>query len=74
VTNAGPWSSHHQYGVAGDFVLFIHGNWSWDDTGERRQRWAKLHEFAHRVGLEPLSWERPHLQLRDVSLNAHDIV
>lgn len=70
VTNAPPWSSHHQYGVAGDFVLFIDGNWSWDDSGERRQWWSRLHELARRVELEPLTWERPHLQLRDVSIAA----
>lgn len=68
VTKAKPWSSHHQYGVAGDFVLFINGNWSWDDTGERRQWWSKLHELAQRVGSEPLSWEKPHLQLKNVNI------
>ena len=70
VTNARPWDSHHQYGVAGDFVLFIDGNWSWDETGERQRWWARLHELARRVGLEPLSWESPHLQLQDVSIAA----
>lgn len=68
VTRAQPWSSHHQYGVAGDFVLFINGTWSWDDTGERRQWWSRLHELAQRIGLEPLSWEKPHLQLQNVPI------
>jgi Bacterial SH3 domain/D-alanyl-D-alanine carboxypeptidase len=68
VTKARPWSSYHQYGVAGDFVLFIDGNWSWDDSGERRQWWNRLHDLARRVGLEPLSWERPHLQLQGLSI------
>lgn len=68
VTKAKPWRSYHQYGVAGDFVLFIDGKWSWDDRGERRQWWHRLHEFAHRVGLEPLSWELPHLQLQNINI------
>lgn len=68
VTKAQPWSSHHQYGVAGDFVLFINGNWSWDDSGERRQWWSMLHELARQVGLEPISWETPHLQLQNVNI------
>lgn len=68
VTKAQPWSSHHQYGVAGDFVLFINGNWSWDDTGERRQWWSQLHALAQRIGLEPLSFEKPHLQLQNVHI------
>jgi hypothetical protein len=70
VTNAGPWGSHHQYGVAGDFVLFIDSNWSWDDTGERPQWWFRLQEVARHVGVEPLSWEKPHLQIRDLSIAA----
>ncbi len=69
VTRAKPWSSYHQYGVAGDFVLFIDGNWSWDDRGERAQWWTRLHEMARTVGLKPLSWELPHLQLQNLSLN-----
>lgn len=69
VTKARPWSSYHQYGVAGDFVLFINGRWSWDDKGDRAQWWTRLHDMAHKVGLEPLSWEKPHLQLQDLSLS-----
>lgn len=68
VTNAKPWSSYHQYGIAGDFVLYIDGKWSWDDKGENKQRWQRLHELARQVGLEPLSWETPHLQLQGVRL------
>ncbi|GAA0852826.1 M15 family metallopeptidase [Aliiglaciecola litoralis] len=68
VTNAKAWSSYHQYGVAGDFVLYIDGKWSWDDKGKRKQYWKRLHELAREVGLEPLSWETPHLQLQGISL------
>lgn len=68
VTKADAWSSYHQYGVAADFVLFIDGKWSWDSAGERGKWWKKLHEVAKRVGLEPLSWELPHLQLQGLEL------
>ena len=70
VTKAPPWSSYHQYGIAGDFVLFIDGNWSWDDAGARRRWWTRLHELARSIGLEPLSWETPHLQLQSIDLGA----
>ncbi len=69
VTNARPWSSYHQYGAAGDFVLRIDGRWSWDDQGERAHWWTRLHELARGVGLDPISWEKPHLQLAGVSLD-----
>lgn len=69
VTKARPWSSFHQYGLACDFVLFLDGRWSWDDSGERARWWARLHELARAVGLVPLSWERPHVQMEGVSLD-----
>jgi peptidoglycan LD-endopeptidase CwlK len=63
VTNAQAWQSYHQYGVAADFVLFIDGNWSWDDKGARAKWWARLHEIGKENGLERLGFESPHLQL-----------
>lgn len=69
VTKAKPWSSYHQYGVACDFVLYIDGKWSWDDKGDRARWWARLHELAKMVGLQPLSWEKPHLQIQGLSLS-----
>lgn len=63
VTNAPPWSSYHQYGLAADFVLKINGQWSWDTEGANAAHWKALHELGRRHGLEPLSWEMPHLQL-----------
>ncbi|MGF6229949.1 peptidoglycan L-alanyl-D-glutamate endopeptidase CwlK [Inquilinus ginsengisoli] len=63
VTNARPWSSYHQYGLAADFVLKINGQWSWDTQGINVVHWKALHELGRRHGLEPLSWEMPHLQL-----------
>ncbi|SNY56842.1 D-alanyl-D-alanine carboxypeptidase [Arsukibacterium tuosuense] len=68
VTNADAWSSLHQYGVAADFVLHIDGRWSWDDKAERKQWWQQLHQLAAKHGLQPLSWELPHLQLQNLTL------
>ncbi|MBI1170222.1 hypothetical protein GC209_02380 [bacterium] len=63
VTKAKPWTSYHQYGLAADFVLFVNGNWSWETGGAFADHWTRLHEIGRRHGLEPLSWEQPHLQL-----------
>ena len=68
VTNAGAWSSIHQYGLAADFVIYENGLWSWDSAGEKREWWIKLHEFGRAPNLEPLSWEAPHLQLTGLSV------
>ncbi len=69
VTKAGPWSSIHQYGLAADFVLFENGAWSWDTSGVKRRWWSRLHEIGRAEGLEPLSWEAPHMQLSGLSLS-----
>jgi peptidoglycan L-alanyl-D-glutamate endopeptidase CwlK len=63
VTKARPWMSYHQYGLAGDFVIFENGKWSWDAAGARAGWWRRLQETGRRLGLEPLSFEAPHLQL-----------
>lgn len=63
VTKAGPWTSYHQYGMAGDFVLFENGRWSWDASGPKARKWQRLQEVGKQLGLEPLSFEAPHLQL-----------
>ena len=68
VTNADAWSSLHQCGVAADFVLYIDGKWSWDDSGERKKWWQQLHKLAAKHGLQPLSWELPHLQMQQMEL------
>ncbi|KJR43135.1 Peptidase M15B and M15C, D,D-carboxypeptidase VanY/endolysins domain protein [Candidatus Magnetoovum chiemensis] len=69
VTNAKPWSSYHQYGLAVDFVLYINGKWSWDTNGDKGKWWDKLHELAKNIGLERLSFEKPHLQLKGLTIN-----
>jgi hypothetical protein len=63
VTKAQAWQSYHQYGLAADYVAFVNGSWSWDGTGERAQWWTQLHVIGRKHGLEPLSFEAPHLQL-----------
>ena len=68
VTNARPWTSYHQYGLATDFVLYENGGWSWDTSGERGGWWRRMHELGREEGLEPLSWELPHLQLPDLDI------
>lgn len=69
VTKAKPWTSNHQYGLAADFVLFINGDWSWDDGGKKKAWWSRLHELGREVGLQPLNWETPHLELVGLSTN-----
>jgi peptidoglycan L-alanyl-D-glutamate endopeptidase CwlK len=64
VTNAKAWESYHQYGLAADFVRFENGRPNWDtDTPQKRDQWARYHAIAKEEGLEPLSWELPHVQL-----------
>jgi hypothetical protein len=71
VSNAKSWQSLHQYGVAGDFVLYLDGrwSWSWSTSGIHGRWWDRLHELGTQVGLKPLSWEKPHLQLEGVTLS-----
>lgn len=72
VTRARPWTSYHQYGLAGDFVLFEKGAWSWETSGAAELYWPKLHAAGKQLGLEPLSFELPHLQL--AGLRIEDLV
>jgi len=68
VTYARAWESYHQYGLAVDFVLYEQGRWSWDTSGERAQWWRRLHELGRASGLEPLSFEKPHLQVAGLTV------
>jgi len=63
VTRARPWTSYHQYGLAGDFVLFENGAWSWETTGASARYWPRLQAIGNQFGLGALSFELPHLQL-----------
>jgi len=63
VTNAKPWQSFHQYGLAFDCVPLQGGKPDWDNF----EAYAVLGEIAKEVGLEWAgSWERfrelPHFQ------------
>lgn len=68
VTKADAWSSYHQYGMACDFVLYIDGKWSWQTRGKYAKYWKRYQEIGVEVGLKPLSWELPHLQLHNLNL------
>lgn len=63
VTKSRAWRSFHQYGLAADMV-FLDGNgrWSWAEPGPGM--WDRYHAIAKDAGLEVLSFERPHVQLR----------
>lgn len=69
VTYAQPWDSYHQYGLAGDFVLFIDGKWSWDTSGPFDHYWTRLVEIGQLYGLDPLEFEKPHLQVATLELS-----
>lgn len=68
VTRAKPWQSYHQYDITGDFVLYINKRWSWENRDKYGQYWERLHELAHEFSLKAFSWEKPHLQLTDITL------
>lgn len=62
VTNARPWSSFHQYGLAADVILDYPGVNGWDTSRKWIGHWRKLHEVAHRRGLGTLNFELAHLE------------
>lgn len=63
VTNAKPWESFHQYGLAVDLVLFVNGQWTWSSTGDLGAHWKRLPDLAKEAGLRTLTWEAPHVEL-----------
>lgn len=69
ITQAKPWESYHQYGLAVDAVLKVNGKWSWDASAEYIQAWERLHAIAESYGLETLRFERPHIQLANFHIN-----
>lgn len=69
ITKAQPWESYHQYGLSADFVLTIDGQWSWEGEGGW---WERLVDVGKEYGLEPLSFEKPHLQI--AGLNIHELI
>ncbi|MGB8819466.1 MAG: glycosyl hydrolase 108 family protein [Rhizobiaceae bacterium] len=71
VTFQDAWGSFHQYGLAADFVLFENGGFSWDDKGAKAAWWSRLHEIGAIHGLVPVKFEKPHLQI--VELTSQDL-
>ena len=62
-SNAGPWQSAHQWGLAVDFVpqaVASLGKWTWQAYPEV---WAHLATCAQQHGLSvPLSWDKAHVE------------
>ena len=62
-TNALPWQSWHQYGLAADLAFYTDKGVPYfppkDDP-----RWDQMQAIAVHHGLEPLSFEKPHVQIR----------
>lgn len=58
-SNAQPWRSPHQYGLAVDFVPYVDGKWTWDKS----QPWDDLRRYAQAAGLHcDLDWDRAHVE------------
>lgn len=59
VTQAGPFESAHQFGLAVDFVPWDGEVWNWDG----RHDWAFLEKAAESYGLTvPISWDKVHVE------------
>ena len=68
VTKADAWQSYHQCELAVDLVFKDDREWSWDASGRCDALWRRMNDIGRAHGLEPLSWEKPHLQLPGVRL------
>lgn len=62
VTRARAYQSAHQHGMAVDLVFHNGKAWTWDEPF--RGAWDELHRLARAEGLEPLSFEKPHIQVQ----------
>lgn len=65
VTNAGPWQSMHQYGLAIDFVPLIphaKADGMYEAGWDAETIYAAAHGLAVKRGLRKISWETPHLE------------
>lgn len=68
VTKADAWGSYHQYGLAVDMVIDALNVNPWEDKTEESKRWWEAyHQTARSHGLEPLTFEKPHIQLAGIS-------
>lgn len=69
-TKAGPGESAHQHQLAYDAVPLIGGKPVWGDSSEEDKKlWDMVHGVSKLVGLQTLSWERPHFQFPDFHLS-----
>jgi peptidoglycan L-alanyl-D-glutamate endopeptidase CwlK len=57
VTNAKPWQSFHQYGLAVDLVYKVKNRWVWDADYDKPSSIMQQHSF------EPIDFERVHFQI-----------
>lgn len=74
-TKAGPGESAHQHQLAYDAVPLVGGKPIWGDTSiDDKLLWDTVHETAKLVGLQTLSWERPHFQLPDFHLSKNRLI
>lgn len=61
VTRARAWTSFHQFGMAVDYVFWNGKTWTWEES--KPGMWAEYNRIARGIGLRPLSFERPHVEL-----------
>lgn len=64
VTFVSAWHSYHQYGLAVDMVIDHPAHGMWEIGNPTADGWWRAyHALASAQGLEPLSFEKPHVQL-----------
>ncbi len=70
VTKAGPGESAHQHAVAYDCVPLRFGKPVWGASRpEDAKLWKKVQTLGVKAGLEILSWERPHFEVKGFNQN-----
>jgi peptidoglycan L-alanyl-D-glutamate endopeptidase CwlK len=57
ITNAKPYESFHQYGLAVDIVGYVNKKWDWSID------YDKITEIFKRHGFKPLKFEKAHFQI-----------
>lgn len=70
VTFADAWHSYHQYGLAVDMVIDNPPMNMWETKGVAKGWWESYHDIARKHGLEPLSFEKPHVQIEGTKASA----
>lgn len=62
VTNAKPGLSFHNYGLATDWAYFPDNNYQ--PIGVADPMWKEYVDACEKVGVQLISWEKPHNQLK----------